>query len=75
MKFNPAEDMRKAGVKKLSRYGKPYKQLTATIRPFNNHGKCQTNSCHKLASYQTPEGKRCFYHAVEIVHKHRDSQP
>ena len=60
-----AEDMRKRGISKLPKWGRPKNVGYATLREKLPAQQCQSAGCAKNAGYQTPGGLLCFQHALE----------
>jgi len=58
-----ADQMRRDGISRLHAWGKAFKSGCATYQIAKPRPLCGDPACPKRATYNTPDGPRCFTHA------------
>lgn len=58
-----AEQMESDGIRSLTKAEKRTKPLCSKVEAIERNIVCR---CHNRARYDTPVGRRCFKHAIEL---------
>lgn len=62
-----AQEMRKAGVRKLRKWSKSKRDGFVSWQQLKSYGACSVKDCSKRATYSSPIGNICFSHAAAFV--------